>query len=215
MPGPEEQPAHTVENSESARELRHALRNVFGTIIANAEMVEEELEAAGPTRRRLERIREAARRGEALVQRIGANEEEQPTETLPDAKVPQGASNHPCRVMVVDDEKDIVAIISRYLLKEGHTAHGFTDSRQALEQVRADPFGVDLLLTDVDMPSLSGPMLCREVLALRPDLPVLMITGYDRHVSEQQLADLGVRALLMKPLDRKVLIAEIRRLLSP
>lgn len=215
MPGPEEQPAQTVENSGSAREVRHALRNVLGTIIANAEMVEEELAAAGPTRRRLERIREAARRGEALVQRIGATGGEQPTPMLPAAEVPQSPGNPAGRILVVDDEKDIVVIISRYLLKEGHTVHGFTDSRQALELVRAEPFEVDLLLTDVDMPSLSGPMLCREVHALRPDLPVVMITGYDRHVSEQQLADLGVRALLMKPVDRRVLIEEIRRLLSP
>ena len=62
----------------------------------------------------------------------------------------------PGRILVVDDEKDIVEIISRYLLKEGFAVQRFTDSRVAAESVRTNPFAFDLLLTDFDMPFVSG-----------------------------------------------------------
>jgi len=203
------------EDGWMSREQGHALRNIFSIIIANAEMVGEALGATGQTQRRLERIKEAGRRGEELVRHIrhpGCAEsppQQSPVEVKPEGSAVGG------HILVVDDEKDIVAIISRYLIKEGYTVQGMTDSLLALESVRANPLAFDLLLTDMDMPSLSGAALCRSVHAIRPDLPVLTITGYDRHISAEQLSDLGVGERLMKPLSRQTLLAAVRRLLPP
>jgi len=199
------------EDGRLTREHGHALRNIFSTILANAAMVCEELEATGQVHRRLERIMEACHRGEELVHHIRGSGSAQAPSSQPQARggMPAGC------VLVVDDEKDIVAIISRYLNKEGLAAHGMTDSRLALERVRANPFAFDLVLTDCDMPFLSGPALCRSVHEVRPDLPVLMVTGYDRHISPEHLSDLGVGALLTKPLNRQALLAAVHRLLTP
>jgi len=197
------------------REHGHALRNIFSTILANAAMVCEELEATGQVHRRLERIMEACHRGEELVHHIRRSGSAQAPSSQPQAGEMPGRTMPPGCVLVVDDEKDIVAIISRYLNKDGLAVHGMTDSRLALERVRANPFAFDLLLTDCDMPFLSGPALCRGVHEVRPDLPVLMVTGYDRHISPEHLSDLGVGALLTKPLNRQALLAAVHRLLTP
>ncbi|WP_319588172.1 response regulator [uncultured Desulfobulbus sp.] len=203
------------EDSRLTREHGHAFKNIFSIILANAEMIGETLGATGPEQRRLERILEACRRGEDLVRHI-----RNPEDTPADSKQHRSAwgpalATTPGRILVVDDEKDIVEIISRYLLKEGFVVQGVTDSRIASENVRANPFAFDLLLTDFDMPFVSGATLCRTMHEVRPDLPVLMVTGYDRHISTEQLSDLGVAELLMKPLDRQALLAAVRRLLTP
>ena len=90
---------------------------------------------------------------------------------------------------------------------------GCTDSREALEWLQSNPFQFDLVISDFDMPHLSGVALCERVHGLRPDLPVIMVTGYDHRGSGEQLADVEVRALLLKPLDRKDLLNMVRRFL--
>lgn len=203
------------EDGRMSREQGHALRNIFSVIIANAEMLGEALAATGQTQRRLERIKEACRRGEELVQCIRRPEASEEHSKPCVADEESGGASRRGHILVVDDEQDIVAIISRYLIKDGFTVQGMTDSRLALESLRTNPFAFDLLLTDMDMPFLSGVALCRSVHAIRPDLPVLTITGYDRHISEEHLADLGIGERLMKPLTRQPLLAAVRRLLPP
>jgi len=212
---PEGEPPVVPADSRLTREHGHAFKNIFSIILANAEMVAEDLETDGqPVRRRLERIAEACRRGEELVRHIRNPESPQPgASPQRSLETTGGEPLPPKRILVVDDEQDIVEIVSRYLKKEGFAVQGMTDSRLALESVRAEPFAFDLLLTDFDMPFLSGATLCKNVLALRPNLPVLMVTGYDRHVSGEHLSDLGVGELLMKPLDRHALLMAVRRLL--
>lgn len=203
------------EDSRLTREHGHAFKNIFSIILANAEMLGETLGATGPEQRRLERILEACHRGEELVRHIRNPEDSQADSRQHQAAWVPGGAMPPGRILVVDDEKDIVEIISRYLLKEGFAVQRFTDSRVAAESVRTNPFAFDLLLTDFDMPFVSGATLCKAVHEVRPDLPVLMVTGYDRHISTEQLSDLGVAELLMKPLDRQALLAAVRRLLTP
>lgn len=200
--------------SRLTREQGHEFMNIFSIISANAEMVAEELGAAGQLGRRLARIIEACRRGEGLVHRIRNPEfsDSQPVddifETTPSPSHPSG------RVVVVDDESDVVEIISRYLMKEGLRVQGVTDSRQALEMLRADPFCCDLVITDLDMPLLTGTALCEKVHAIRPELPIIIITGYDRHISGTQNSDLGIKHFLLKPLNRGELLTVVRRLLT-
>lgn len=204
---------HDAEESRLSREQRHAFKNIFSIIVANAEMIDDDLPAAEPVRRRLERIVAASRRGEQLVQQIcnlttpPAHDEASPAAPASLLAAPPG------RVLVVDDEPDVVEIIRRYLEKEGMRVQGSTDSMEALEWLQSNPFQFDLVISDFDMPLLSGIELCERARGLRPDLPVIMVTGYDRRASGEQFADLGIRALLLKPLDRNDLLNMVRRLL--
>jgi CheY-like chemotaxis protein len=203
------------EDSRLSREHGHEFANIFSIIIANAEMIGEDPEGIAQVRRRLERIITASRRGEGLVHRIRNSED---PEKMTEEKI-AGASPGPVkpsgRVLVVDDEVDVVEIIRRYLLKEGLQVQGVTDSVLALDMLRADPFAYDLVITDLDMPQLTGTELCGKLYEIRPDLPVIMATGYERHVSETPTSASGVKELLLKPLNRDKLLAAIRRLLTP
>jgi CheY-like chemotaxis protein len=199
------------EDSWLCRRHGHALRNIFSIVIANAEMVGEEPGMTPQVQRRLARIVEACRRGEDMVHRIRyphgmiVSTVNQPPSAV------TGASS--ARILVLDDEADVVEIICRYLVKEGFVVRGVSDSKAALEMIRCDPLACDLVITDLDMPLLNGVELCRLLRAIRPELPVIMVTGYDRQVSEEQAADLGIKELLLKPLDRQLLLAAVRRFL--
>ncbi|MBX3026483.1 PAS domain-containing protein [bacterium] len=103
------------------------------------------------------------------------------------------------RVLYVDDDEMLVVLISRVLGKLGYQVSGYRDPTQALRDLRANPDLCDAVVTDLSMPGMSGIRLARELLALRPDLPVLMTTGYVRAGDEAAVREAGVRALILKP----------------
>lgn len=201
--------------SGMTHEQVHALKNIFSTIIANTEMLAEHREALGATEhRRLDRILSACRRGETLIYEIRGHRS-------PAKNRDEAAASEPVLtaapgkgfILVVDDQVDIVEIICRTLRKAGFTVHGLTDSREALETLQTKTGAIDLLITDFAMPHLSGKNLCQEAHALRPNMPILLITGCDRVVEENQLGLLGVREVMVKPVDRRALVTTVRRLL--
>lgn len=211
---PEPAAVEPVVTSSLCREHGHALKNIFSIIIANAEMIGEE-GTTGLLHRRLERIIEASRRGEHLVEQIrtGGKAQPAPTDAPALGSASMGERLHG-RVLVVDDEADLVEIIARYLGKEGLDIVGETDSLRALHRLQNGAETFDLVITDLDMPHCSGADLCRHLHAQFPLLPVIMITGYGRSVSQEEINLVGIRELLCKPLNRMQLIATIRRLLT-
>ncbi len=114
------------------------------------------------------------------------------------------------RVLFVDDEPDLVALHERSLARGGHTVSGHTDPRAALARFRADPEGFDVVVTDLSMPGMSGLELAREILALRPGIPVLIATGYIPPEERAEAEAIGVRAILPKPSP----IARLREVLA-
>ncbi len=74
-----------------------------------------------------------------------------------------------------------------------------TSSLEALETFRADPDGFDLVITDMTMPGLRGEELAREIIALRPDMPIILCTGYSELINETQAREMGISEFVMKP----------------
>lgn len=202
--------ADSAVTSTLCREHGHALKNIFSIIIANAEMIGEE-SVTGLLHRRLERIIEASRRGEQLVEQI-RSADTAPSAPQAGVAMGRGTTQLHGRVLVVDDEPDVVEIIARYLGKEGLDVVGETNSLQALHRIQHGE-AFDLVVTDLDMPHCSGADLCDHLHTLLPLLPVIMITGYGRSVTQEDLNLAGIRELLCKPLNRSQLIATVRRLL--
>ncbi|BBO86106.1 hypothetical protein DSCO28_66720 [Desulfosarcina ovata subsp. sediminis] len=118
------------------------------------------------------------------------------------------------RILVIDDEPPILKFTSRILEQQGYRVDTENDSLQALERFRAGPDEYDLILSDVTMPRLTGDRLAAEILAIRPDIPVILCTGYSRIVSEESARSIGVRALIAKPIVRRTLLSEIRKILD-
>ncbi len=103
------------------------------------------------------------------------------------------------RVLYVDDEVAMVLLVQRMLDRSGFTTRGFTDAREAVDAVRADPHGFDIVVTDFNMPDLTGIAVATEVRRLRPDLPVLITAGYITDELRASAVKAGVRQIVFKP----------------
>jgi len=125
--------------------------------------------------------------------------------------VARGANQH---VLYIDDEEPLVFLVTRVLERNGYRCTGTTDPQQGVDTVRASPGGFDLVITDMNMPGLSGIDVARQVLAIRPDLPVLITTGYVRASDVAVTRELGVRDLILKPDTIEELGATVARYLQ-
>ncbi len=116
------------------------------------------------------------------------------------AETPAGGQESGERILVVDDEATIVEMLRRRLVLSGYAVTGLTSSVEALARFRADPEAFDLVITDMTMPAMTGDRLAQEMIRIRPDLPVILCTGYNARVSEERAAEIGVAAFVMKPI---------------
>jgi CheY-like chemotaxis protein len=119
------------------------------------------------------------------------------------------------RVLFVDDEAPIVELGERVLKSLGYTVIACSNSPEALEHIRNDPGAVDLVVTDMTMPHMTGDVLAREMLRIRPDLPIILCTGFSSKIDERKATEMGIRAFVSKPILRAELASAIRTLLDP
>ncbi len=122
------------------------------------------------------------------------------------ARVPRGATSpgeagtgrpSRARVLVVDDEAAIRDMLEKALSLAEYDVETAPDGRTAIDRLRAARY--DLLVTDLRMPGIDGLAVIREARRLRPDLPVVIITGYSSEASAIEAIDLGVSGYLTKP----------------
>ena len=118
------------------------------------------------------------------------------------------------RLLVVDDDPSIGRMLQTFMNKQGYTTTIITSSRTAFELVQADPHAFDLIITDQTMPEMTGEDLTIKILRLRPDIPIILCTGYSNMIDELKAKDLGIKAFHMKPVSLKELAASVRRLLD-
>jgi CheY-like chemotaxis protein len=123
-----------------------------------------------------------------------------PNQVLEAADPPRG---HGQIIMVVDDEKPLVALAEEMLAELGYEPVGFESSLSALAAVRADPTRFDVILTDETMPDLVGTELARQIRALRPEIPILLMSGYSSAKLQEGSRAAGIREVLSKPLSSR------------
>jgi len=117
-------------------------------------------------------------------------------------------------ILFVDDESRITRMISQMLSNLGYQVTPHNSPSEALELFRHAPQRFDLVISDISMPQMAGHDLAREMIKIRPDLPVLLCTGYSESINEEIASSIGVRALLYKPLTRHALSTTIRGVLD-
>jgi CheY-like chemotaxis protein len=118
------------------------------------------------------------------------------------------------RVLLVDDEEMQVQSIRNMLERLGYTVVAMTDSTEALSLFRKDPRAFDLVITDQTMPQLTGVRLAEELLRIRPDLPVVLCTGFSEMVDADGAQAAGICQFLMKPFSLRDMGETIRRALE-
>ncbi|WP_051327325.1 response regulator [Desulfatibacillum aliphaticivorans] len=118
------------------------------------------------------------------------------------------------KVLFVDDEPSIVKLGGKMLERLGYTVTTHTSSLQALELVRNKPNGFDIVITDMTMPDMNGDVLAAELMKIRPDIPVILCTGYSNKITPEKAMDMGIKAFAMKPLVKSELAKSIRKVLD-
>ena len=132
------------------------------------------------------------------------------TEVEPGEKPPTGTES----ILFIDDEEMLVSIGLAMLQKLGYQVVGKTDPAEALEEFKARPNNYDLVITDLTMPKMTGDRLARAILGIRPDMPIILCTGYSEKIDEKEAKDLGIREFILKPVTLGLLARTIRKVLD-
>ena len=119
--------------------------------------------------------------------------------------------DEPARILLVDDEADYLEMVAVALRAQGFECALTHDGAQGLQMARQQPF--DLVISDVNMPGCDGFMLCRELRAHDPSLPIILLTSRDSDIDEALGLDLGADDYIAKPVPNRLLIARVRALL--
>jgi CheY-like chemotaxis protein len=118
------------------------------------------------------------------------------------------------RILLVDDEPAIRRLGNQHLDRLGYSVVCAADPLEALALFTADVDAFDLIITDMAMPHMSGVQLATEILKIKPDMPIILCTGYSEGLSEEKALKIGVADFAMKPLDRNDLALRVRKVLN-
>lgn len=135
--------------------------------------------------------------------------------TPPPPPPDEPASASSWRVLFVDDDVLVLAAGRRSLARSGCRVTAVGAPEEALALVKARPDDYDILITDLTMPGMRGTELAREVTRVRPDLPIIAITGYHARPDNDPIERSGIREVLAKPLTDGALLAAIARHAAP
>jgi PAS domain S-box-containing protein len=128
-------------------------------------------------------------------------------EKIEEVQPPRGTE----RILFVDDEDLLARLGAKHLRDLGYMVSGHTNSTEALADFHQTPQRFDLVVTDQTMPNLTGTELARKIREVRPDLPVILITGFSTGIAEAQAQAVGVHSCLLKPVVASDLGFAVRR----
>jgi CheY-like chemotaxis protein/anti-sigma regulatory factor (Ser/Thr protein kinase) len=129
--------------------------------------------------------------------------------TVPD-EMPTGNES----ILFVDDEEFVAELGREFLEPLGYKVTAETSSTEALEIFKADPDKFDLIITDQTMPKITGLVLSREILSIRPDVPIILCSGFSEAITKDKIEEIGIRKMVKKPYTNGELAKIIRKVLN-
>jgi len=118
------------------------------------------------------------------------------------------------RILLVDDEEGVINMGKRMLAYLGYQVTCHTSSLDALKAFQENPDGFELVITDMEMPNMTGDKLSVELTKIRPDIPVLLCSGFSETMTREKAASLGIKDFLLKPISIKILSQKIREVID-
>ncbi len=118
------------------------------------------------------------------------------------------------RILVVDDEEAIARLEKQMLERLGYRVSMRVNSTEALAAFKAKPADFDLVLSDMTMPNMTGDQLAKEIISIRPDIPIIICTGFSEQLTEEKAAAMGIKGLLMKPIIKSDMARMVRNVLT-
>ena len=134
------------------------------------------------------------------------------------SKASTKAFYHPAQnsghIVIIDDEESLVNFLNDLFTSHGYRVTTYTDSRLAREEIPELLADIDLIITDHTMPGITGTQLAKEVLELKPELPIILCTGFSFKVDEKTAYSIGISRFLRKPISSNKLLREVEQLLQ-
>jgi len=129
---------------------------------------------------------------------------------LPAARLPSGSE----RILLVDDDAAVLALEKQMLTRLGYEVMEMVNSADALKNFQAQPQSFDLVITDLTMPNMTGDQLAGAILQIRPDMPIIICTGFSEKIVQSKFNRIGIKGVLMKPMVLADLAGLVRNVLD-
>ncbi|MBI9083602.1 MAG: PAS domain S-box protein [Desulfobacterales bacterium] len=117
-------------------------------------------------------------------------------------------------ILLVDDEEAIAKMLEQVLKRLGYRVTSRTSSLEALEAFKHNTDLYDLVVADMTMPNLTGEQMARQIMALKPEMPIILCTGFSEKMSQEKAIATGIKGFLMKPVVKSDLANLIRKVLD-
>jgi CheY-like chemotaxis protein len=134
--------------------------------------------------------------------------------TEPGSKILQKVPGGKERILLVDDEKALAEMGTQMLERLGYEVKGISNPRDALETFRQDPDRFQLVISDLTMPHMTGIQLAQELKKIKPQIPIILCSGYGVSLPGEQIYALGIDDFIMKPVIKSELAHKVRRVLD-
>jgi CheY-like chemotaxis protein len=118
------------------------------------------------------------------------------------------------RILFVDDEPELITLGREMLERLGYQVVTENNGIDALKTFREKPDHFDVVVTDMTMPKMTGEILARELINIRPKIPIILCTGFSEQINEPKAKAIGVKAFLMKPLTLSRLAETVRAVIE-
>ena len=125
-------------------------------------------------------------------------------------RIPTGKEH----ILFIDDEPAILDIGKGMLERLGYKVEVRTSPIEALAAFKALSDKFDLIISDMTMPKMTGDELAKELMTIRPDIPIILCTGFSEHINEEKAKTIGIRKLIMKPFIMREMAEAIRQVLD-
>jgi CheY-like chemotaxis protein len=197
--------------------IAHDLNNILGAIIGYSELAAHDKDDT-IRRKHIDEVLKASERAKNLVGRILAFSRRTEQENIPtdmrvivkEALNLQGRE----RILFVDDDEGLAELGRQILEGFGYSVTTRTNSMEAIQTFLDAPDAFDLVITDMTMPHMTGTDLVQELIRARPDIPVILCTGFSEDMTEEKAMQLGIKAFMMKPLTRRGMATVVRDVLD-
>jgi CheY-like chemotaxis protein len=127
-----------------------------------------------------------------------------------DEKLPTGSES----ILFIDDEESIVFVGRNRLERLGYKVEARMNPVEAIELFRNNPDQFDLVITDMTMPEMNGEQLSKMILKIRPDMPIILCSGFSEKINEDKAKEIGIRRFVAKPISRNELANLVRQILD-
>lgn len=149
-------------------------------------------------------------KGSTFIVYLPKTEQKIEQEIIPDCSIPKGTE----KILYIDDEELLLDSMTKLLQNLGYSVVSYLDPLKALEYFKNEHATLDLVITDQKMPIITSFEVSKELLEIKPEIPIRLITGYSKNLTKRNVLNSGIKKYLKKTFDTKELATCIREALK-